>query len=133
MRKQKTYRVAPVEKIPPGERLIFDMDGISVGVFHVNNQFYAIRNLCPHMGAPLCQGLLTDNITSDNPGEYKVDREGEILRCPWHGWEFDLLTGKALVEADRWRTKVYNVAVEEAPSVETYEVAETKGWVVIHR
>ncbi len=133
MKKAKTYRVAPVENIPPGGKLIFDMDGISVGVFHIKDKFCAIRNLCPHMGAPLCKGKLIDYITSNRPGEYSVEREGEILRCPWHGWEFDLLTGKALVEADRWRTKTYEVTVEEAPSVETFRVEESQGWIVIDK
>jgi nitrite reductase (NADH) small subunit len=132
MKKQKSYRVAPAKQIPPGERLIFDMDGISVGIFNLNYQYFAIRNFCPHMGAPLCKGKLIDNITSDKPGEYIVDREGEILRCPWHGWEFDLTTGRALVQAEKWRTKTYEVAVEETPSAETYQVEESQGWVVIY-
>ena len=46
------------------------------------------------------------------PGEYRWGREGEILACPWHGWEFDLLTGEALVDR-RKRLRLYPVTVRD--------------------
>ncbi len=45
------------------------------------------------------------------PGEFRWGREGEILACPWHGWEFDLLTGEGL--ADKRKLRLYPVSIEE--------------------
>ena len=46
------------------------------------------------------------------PGEFRWGREGEILACPWHGWEFDLLTGKALADTRR-HLRLFPVTVED--------------------
>ena len=46
------------------------------------------------------------------PGQYRVTREGELLRCPWHGWEFDIRTGRSWCDPQRTRVKSYDVAVE---------------------
>ena len=90
--------VATVDEIPPGERKIVELEGRSLGVFNINGEFYAVRNICPHQGAPLCEGRLTGLLQSDVPGEYRYTRKGEILRCVWHGWEFDIKTGTVVVE-----------------------------------
>ena len=44
--------------------------------------------------------------------ERRWGREGEILACPWHGWEFDLLTGESLSDP-RIRLRRYPVEVED--------------------
>lgn len=75
---------------------MFDADGVSVGVFNVDGECYAIHNQCPHQGAPLVEGQLTGLTTAEGIGEYRYDREGEILRCPWHGWEFDVTDGRSV-------------------------------------
>jgi 3-phenylpropionate/trans-cinnamate dioxygenase ferredoxin subunit len=62
-------------------------------------------------------------------------REGEILRCPWHGWEFDILTGRSIFNPHRTRVKAYDVTVEQKiddESVETFPVSVEDGWVVLH-
>src|SRR6266542_265318 len=84
------YAVGTVGEIPPGTRKIVEVAGRSIGVFNVAGAFYAVRNRCPHQGGPLCQGQLSGIVVSPRPGEYEYVREGEILRCPWHGWEFDI-------------------------------------------
>ena len=87
------HRVGTVAEIGPGQRKIVDVDGISIGVFNVDGTFYALRNRCPHQAAPLCQGSLKGTTLPSAPGEYLWARDGEILRCPWHGWEFDVTNG----------------------------------------
>ncbi len=54
--------------------------------------------------------------------------------CPWHGWEFDIPTGRSVLNPHRVRVRTYEVRVEagEDPSVETFEVTVEKDWVVVH-
>lgn len=122
------FVVGTVEELPPGQRRIVEVNGVSIGVFNVGGQYHAIRNSCPHQGAPLCQGSVRGTTLPSAPGEYKWGRDGEIIRCPWHGWEFDLLTGRSIFNPHRCRVKAYEVTVEAAeptsedPGVETYTV-----------
>src|SRR5690242_17908379 len=111
--------VGKVAEIGPGQRKIVTVEGISIGVFNVGGTYYALRNRCPHQGAPLCQGSVKGTALPSAPGEYVWAREGEILRCPWHGWEFDLLTGRSLFNPHKVRVRTYEVTVEppeEEPS-----------------
>src|SRR4028118_1692762 len=95
---QHEWPVARVSEIPPGGRKIVEIDGRSIGIFNVHGTFVAVLNVCPHELAPVCRGLVRGTTLASMPGEYRWGREGEILACPWHGWEFDLLTGRALVD-----------------------------------
>ena len=131
-----THPVARVSELPPGERKIVEVEGRSIGVFNVGGSFHALRNVCPHQGAPLCLGSLGGTALESAPGEYAWGREGEILRCPWHGWEFDVRTGRSVFNPHRTRVKRYEVSVggdcEEEESVETYPVSEADGYVLLH-
>ena len=109
------YVVATVGEIPPGKRKIVEVAGRSIGVFNVGGTFHALRNRCPHQGGPLCQGRLSGLVISSKPGEYEYVRDGEILRCPWHGWEFDLKTGQSWFDPARIRVRTYEVTVETPP------------------
>ena len=140
MSKEKRYAVAPAAEIAAGQRKIVEIDGISVGVFNVKGRFYALRNRCPHQGGPLCDGRLVEYRDSPRPHEFRFSREGEILRCPWHGWEFDITNGRTVVSPERYRARAYEVTVEDCPkdtanrpSAETYPVSVDSGWVVVHR
>ena len=104
--------VATVSEIPTGARKIVELDGQSIGVFHVGDEFVAILNMCPHEFAPVCLGRVGGTTLPSQPGEWNWGREGEILACPWHGWEFELLTGKALF-ANRPRLRLFPVKIED--------------------
>lgn len=109
------HAVCSVDELPEGERKIVELEGRSIGVFNVNGTFLAVRNRCPHKGAPLCLGLARGLVVGEQPYEYDIERDGEILRCPWHGWEFDLLTGKSIFNPHKMRVKSYSVSVETWP------------------
>lgn len=112
------YIVAPVEAIPPGERRIVEIAGRSIGVYNVNGEFFALRNRCPHQGGPLCNGPVSGFVSSSGPGDYHVTRQGEIVRCPWHGWEFDIRTGQSWFDPRRVRVRSYDVTLEPAVAVD---------------
>ena len=86
--------VAPVADIPPGGRKRVEVNGRAVVVFNIAGEYFALSDRCPHRGGPLSQGRLTGLLESAEPGAYRYTRLGEILRCPWHGWEYDIETGE---------------------------------------
>jgi nitrite reductase/ring-hydroxylating ferredoxin subunit len=85
--------VARTTDIPPGGNKVVDVEGRDIVVFHVNGEFFALLNRCPHEGAPLDKAACVARLTSPEPGVYQRSRVGELLRCAWHGWEFDMRTG----------------------------------------
>jgi nitrite reductase/ring-hydroxylating ferredoxin subunit len=130
--------VCVARDLPPGARKLVHLDGRPVLVLNVKGEFHALLSICPHQGASLAGGILTGLVESDAPGEYRYTREGEILRCPWHGWEFDVKTGKSWCKPSRIRVKDYPVAVEpgralvEGPYVaETFPVTVDDAYVVV--
>ena len=109
----RAISLGPADELPPGSRRVVDVDGRSIGVLNVNGQLYGVRNTCPHQGGPLCSGVVGGTMVNSEPQEWVVGLEGRVLRCPWHGWEFDLETGRALFDGERARVRVYPVSVED--------------------
>ena len=104
--------VATVEELAPGERKLVTVNGREIGVFNVNGALYALLNYCPHRGGPLCHGRVGPLVTSDDVYQVGFTREGEILKCPWHMWEFDIRTGRALFDP-KLAVRTYVVRREE--------------------
>jgi len=104
--------VCSAEELPAGTRRIVDLGGRSIGVFNVGGELYAVRNACPHKGAPLCEGTIGGTMLPSDPKEYVYGMEDRVLRCPWHGWEIDLATGRPVFDPDRARVRTYPVTVE---------------------
>ena len=74
-------KVAEVNDLKPGECKIVTAGDRELALCNVDGQLRAIDNVCPHRGGPLGEGVL----------------EGNIVTCPWHGWRFDVTTGKSPV------------------------------------
>ncbi len=91
-------------------RLVARVNGREVGVVaEPDGTLHGIRNRCPHHGGPLCLGTVAVRVGGD-PGVYELTGR-RALRCPWHGWEFDLETGVCLDEP-ALRAAVYPVRLE---------------------
>ena len=103
--------VAAVRDIPPGSRKRVMVKNRPVVVFNVDGEFFGILDRCPHQGGSLCEGKLIGLVEANEPGDYAYTRRGEILRCPWHGWEFDIRTGRSRIDPDRLKTPAFAVAV----------------------
>lgn len=104
------HPVCPAAELAPGQRKLVTFGRVEIGVFNVGGEFHAYRNICPHAGAPVCVGKISGTTTPSPVYEYHYGRDGCILRCPWHGWEFDLKTGQHLVDPDM-RLKKFPVEV----------------------
>ena len=103
--------VAPVDELPPGSRKFLTIDGRPIAIFNIKGEFFGLLNRCPHQGGELVNGTLCGLIQSKEPGTYTYTREGEVLRCPWHGWEFDIRTGQSWCEPSKIQTRSYPVEV----------------------
>ena len=88
-------KVATVEEIPQGQGKVFEVNGNQVAVWNLNGNFCAFQNVCPHRGGPVGEGEV----------------EGNIITCPWHGWQFDVVTGVSPINPAAKLTK-YDVKVE---------------------
>jgi nitrite reductase/ring-hydroxylating ferredoxin subunit len=103
--------VARRDEIAPSTAKAVQAGGREIAVFNVNGAFFAMLNRCPHEGAPLALGRLTCLVQSSRPGKYDVSRKGEMLRCPWHGWEFDIGTGQSYCDPQRMRVRAFDVQI----------------------
>lgn len=122
--------IGKVWEIPSGERkIVVPFRGrAGIGVFNVRGQLYAVRNICPHKRGPLCTGELTGRVDAPAPPSaqadgLRIDGDGEILRCPWHQWPFEIASGRCLVD-DKLRVKTYPVRVEGEDIVVDYQLED---------
>lgn len=99
---EKTTRdvaVAKLDDLIARERIVVDVNGVELGLYAYRGEVRAWHNFCPHQGGPVCQGktmprtvqLVRDGGKSAGPGFSDTDRN---IVCPWHGFEFDILTGE---------------------------------------
>ncbi|WP_406474328.1 Rieske (2Fe-2S) protein [Streptomyces platensis] len=94
------------------------LDDRSIGVFRIDGRFYALRNYCPHQGAPLCQGHVLPDLAAPRQGEVGVDEKTWFIACPWHGWEYDIRTGQSYFGAGHAPARTYRVRTESAAGQE---------------
>ena len=95
--------VSPVEDLPPGEVKLVHAGQISVGVYNLDGEFYAIEDRCSHDDGPLCEG--------------DFDLEEGYAVCPRHGAHIDIRSGRpltlpAVLPVETFPTRVENGMVE---------------------
>lgn len=108
------------DELDDGERLLITVGRKRIGLFRVDGRFFALHGVCPHAGGALCEGPLTGTTrAAAGDGDffgYEYDREGHVLRCAWHGWEFDVESGRSLVDS-RIGARTYPVHVDDGSVV----------------
>ena len=101
-------RIAVADAPAVGEVRLVELDGHTIGFYRVGDQYHAVANRCPHRGAPLCSaGRVVRGIALVNGSPTRGAAYG-LLRCPWHKWDFDIATGRCLVQP-RLRVRRYHV------------------------
>ena len=88
-------KAAMTSSVPEGSGTVLELEGKTIALFQVNGKFYAIDNTCKHRGGPLGEGGL----------------DGNVVTCPWHGFQFDVTTGNCATNPAIAQT-CYNVKVE---------------------
>jgi nitrite reductase (NADH) small subunit len=111
------HPVGPVESFPEGTFRIVSVGGHSLGILRRGEDFYGVLNVCPHRAAPICMGAVTGTMLPSPPGEFVYGLDGLVLRCPWHGWEFDVRDGASIGPTDKRGLTVYEVLVEDGTVV----------------
>ena len=111
------YRVGPVDQIPERGGVLALAGGVEIGVFRVSGELHAYENRCRHQGGPVCTGEILGRYEAVlNPdgtiaGERFVDDQARIA-CPWHGWEYDLATGRCAADP-RFALRRFDVRVRD--------------------
>jgi nitrite reductase (NADH) small subunit len=111
------HRVGEVDDVRRAGACVVEVHGRPVVVLSVGDRFYAVHDRCPHMGAPMSAGSVGGTFVASCPHDLVYGRHDGVLRCPWHGWEFDLDTGRSLLEPARVGLRTYEVTVEDGDVV----------------
>jgi nitrite reductase (NADH) small subunit len=88
--------VAKTSDVKPGQGMIAEAAGKSLAVFNIDGKFHCIENTCCHKGGPLGDGEV----------------EGNVVTCPWHGWRYDVTTGRCLAPSPNASVPAFKVTVE---------------------
>ena len=88
-------KLATISDLPEGSAAEVEFEGRVYALYNINGVVSAIDGICPHQGGPLAEGLL----------------EGTTVTCPWHGWQFDVCTGKTPLGA-KIKQPVYEVKID---------------------
>lgn len=105
------HLVCHVSEVPAAAAKIVKLKNLTVGVFKLPDGYYALLNVCPHRGAALCEGPICGTTRSNEQREFFYEKAGELVRCAWHGWEFDIRSGEFLVQPSI-RARTFPVSVE---------------------
>ena len=107
------HAVFALAELEPGQMRSVVVDGTGVVVARDRDgTVYAMRDRCAHSGAPLSRGRLLPKVLGPDVDQYVVTDQ-LILRCPWHGFEFELATGRCLADPKRTRVRPYRVTIED--------------------
>ncbi len=93
---REIVRVAASGDLPPGRMIYVDIDGLPIALANVDGTIYAFGDSCRHEGGSLSSGVLID----------------ETVTCPWHGWTYNVRTGKAIVPPVGIRIPTYETRID---------------------
>lgn len=109
--------VCQTGELQPGDQQIVETErGISIGVFNVDGEYHALLNTCLHQNGPVCEGNVEAKIVGEHPGIGKRVREKfsdeQVIKCPWHGWEYEIETGR-LLDDESMSLPTFDVVTED--------------------
>ena len=130
--------VAKASEVLPGAMKLVTVADREIGIFNLAGEYFALANRCPHSGGPLCIGKVVSLVQSSGPGDYRLVRAQEFLRCPWHGWEFDIRTGQSWCDPNDLKARAFPVTVEPGETLakgpyvaETFPIQVEEDYLVV--
>jgi nitrite reductase/ring-hydroxylating ferredoxin subunit len=121
------YVIGSVASMPAGSRNRVEVGGRAIAIFNIEGRFFALRDVCPHQGAYLSAGKIVGSVSASAPGCYEYDATRKLVKCPWHGWEFDVATGQSWFDPEKQRVRPYPVSVEPGERVAVTAVPPAAG------
>lgn len=109
--------IGTVDLVAPGTARRFEVGGRGIAVFNVAGTFYALRDQCPHQGARLSAGVLVGEVVAKQPGCYAFDGDRKLVKCPRHGWEYELATGQSWYDPAHDRVRAYDVEIRSGSEI----------------
>ncbi|MFD1987715.1 Rieske (2Fe-2S) protein [Mesorhizobium newzealandense] len=100
-----------VGDVAAGQPKIVTIGRMSVGIFLLDDGYAALLNICPHRAGQLCLGPVSGTTRQTDRAEFVYERAGELIRCAWHGWEFDIRSGKCLVD-EKLKARTFPVHID---------------------
>jgi naphthalene 1,2-dioxygenase ferredoxin component len=88
--------IGETRAFPPGSQVCADAGGTSLVVFNIDGELRVIANSCPHAHMPLGMG----------------ERRGHVITCPFHGYAYDIRTGRNIDDPDDAPARTYPVREE---------------------
>jgi 3-phenylpropionate/trans-cinnamate dioxygenase ferredoxin subunit len=134
-----SHVVARAADIPPGTRKLVELGRREILVFNLGGMYFALANRCPHLGGSLNDGVQTAIVSSPEPGVYETSRRGEMIKCPWHGWAFDIRTGVSWCDPSTIKVRRYPASVQSGAAIaemapraaETFKVRVEDDYVIV--
>lgn len=109
-----SHAVLAAGDLQPGQLRAVEVGGISIAVARKRDGSYrALRNRCPHQGGPLADGKCGGYLVGPDVGSYVMSEDRDVVRCPWHHFEFDLDSGRCVADPDRYRVRSYPTRVDD--------------------
>ncbi len=107
------HALFPLEELGPGHTRPVTVAGVDLVIVRgLDGPIHALRDRCAHAGAPLSKGRLLKQVDGDDVDQYRLIDKA-VLRCPWHGYEYDLATGRCLADPKHVRVRTYAVVAED--------------------
>lgn len=128
MSDNQIVNIGPADQFPLDEFRIVTAGTRSIGVVRrADGTVDAVRNWCPHKGAEVCKVKLSGTTIPGPPGTLEWGHDGQIVRCPWHGFEFDIRTGKRPYSESTMRLRVYPARIENGEILVDLSPQRTSG------
>lgn len=108
--------VGAVDDFPDRAMSVVEVDGREIGICQWGGEFFAVRNRCPHQGAPVCRGFLQTRLeawATPEGVELEATPSEPVILCGWHRWEFSLRTGESAWDP-RYKVRTYPVRVDRS-------------------
>jgi nitrite reductase (NADH) small subunit len=107
------FFVGDIDAFPKRKVVPAHVDGKRIGVLRHGDEIYAFADHCPHHGGPMCYAQVAGTMLPSEPNEFRYDLDGLVVKCPWHAYEFDVRTGRAIGDIIRGRLMVYRTEVRD--------------------
>jgi nitrite reductase (NADH) small subunit len=109
------HAVGSIDEFPAGQIRVVKIGSRSIGIINNGEKFYAVLNVCPHELAPICaKAVVSGTMLPSATGTVEYGMHNRILRCPWHGYEFDLEDGgRTVFTTFKARVRMFPVSVED--------------------